>query len=1147
MPKSNQHAPQSPAGDSQISRRTFVAGSAAAFALGSSLGAKPFRQQQTRALFFNLSHLSNEGLTRHLVMGGRSYTMQPVSSGHPVLTQALTSNSFLRGLPASAITHMVEAIALPTDAVTTGYSLTVTSGGEWEMPSFYMNIPAQGFQAAYSSIAAGLEAGQPLPLSAKRMKYGLPPAANLNELLDEQIMFDSTNMAAAIVNLHPELLSVVPSSAALIHTSFTSPRSVFALSQYLENAGAAQPEQTTGLGNSTGWATLVPYTDENGDPLINQTGQHKGLILYDPQWSAATKTLASAAMVTALRGAKNYTPSAQSSGSAINLGVDATQGRGNIPDSQLTGTIWCRSDGTTSVDQSPGTPNALLTSSDVHYVLKNDSLNQNGYSVGLSSDASTKITLDFTNTYLRYLGVWAQFYDANGNLVPFSKLPSGIGDGLLSTDSSAYLGFIAPEFTIYGVPLQTSSLTVNFQFPTGVAASAAILASGLGVGSHTFSDTEPIGITLTSLFNLIIPPLLMAVGVAAQLDLFAKAFVIPFLQTSIAAFLGTEANIINFTAASLAKALWRALVKSETGPGLGLLVTKVLIPFLATFELVDSAEDAIPLAGAILQAIGVLGTIAEIDETTAEVLSSPWTYQYTLIGTHDLDVVILPDTTHKQFPSAAAQCTLTAIFDGGTPNIQQFAVSSPGASISAKFSAVPLGGQVTLHVALYSRDGTLVGHGSAGPLTNDTSASPSITITEDLLPITNGTQYFHKQKTSLDSQGNHLWVCGAAPAQISPTGFCENSPGNLCGFRNITVSSASNNIGYSWQSYSPASCSTGGSGQLDQMANIPSIDGSGNVQSGYAALPCALNPGTQLVYDPSARASSNFYLDTSNNVLRQVQLNPPSFAQPGQNQAWGKLNLSSTDLLLHPAGTVISINSASHKLESLKIPAAPMTDAAAGEQLLATVHSGLGSRPGLLDTPATATVTADGVVLVLEAGNNRIHALDIHGNPVRFFKNQLSQYFLNFSQTGGTGTAYLDIAAEFTGFIYVLSSFTSDQANYQYRLDIYASDQRGTNPICTTMGFNAAKVAVDYWRNVYSLNYEVLKLPNGNFPANGVTEPSISQWIPTAPPPCELGGLPPGRKDPMPRLPWPHRQTSSGAHDGKRLLRRRDFWRPSER
>ena len=208
-------------------------------------------------------------------------------------------------------------------------------------------------------------------------------------------------------------------------------------------------------------------------------------------------------------------------------------------------------------------------------------------------------------------------------------------------------------------------------------------------------------------------------------------------------------------------------------------------------------------------------------------------------------------------------------------------------------------------------------------------------------------------------------------------------------------------------------------------------------------------------------------------------------------------------------------------MESLKVPAAPLTDDQAAVSLLAQMHAGQGVRPGLFNGPTAATITAEGVVLIVESGNNRIHAIDAAGNPVQHFSKQPTKYFLNLSATGGAGNTYLDIAAEFSGFIYVLS-----QTNSVYRLDIYHPDQSGTDPISTTTGFNAAKVTVDYWRNVHSLNYEVLMI-NESLPPSGVTEPSISQWLPTTPPPCQAPQI---KSAAVPKL------------TSRRLLRRRDLW-----
>ena len=77
------------------------------------------------------------------------------------------------------------------------------------------------------------------------------------------------------------------------------------------------------------------------------------------------------------------------------------------------------------------------------------------------------------------------------------------GNGALNTTNESFLGILTPEFTILGIPVQSSGASVQFTFPTDVASSAKILASGLGSGPHTFQDTEAVGIALTTIFNLI--------------------------------------------------------------------------------------------------------------------------------------------------------------------------------------------------------------------------------------------------------------------------------------------------------------------------------------------------------------------------------------------------------------------------------------------------------------------------------------------------------------------------------------------------------------------------------------------------------------------------------------------------------------------
>jgi len=91
---------------------------------------------------------------------------------------------------------------------------------------------------------------------------------------------------------------------------------------------------------------------------------------------------------------------------------------------------------------------------------------------------------------------------------------------------------------------------------------------------------------------------------------------------------------------------------------------------------------------------------------------------------------------------------------------------------------------------------------------------------------------------------------------------------------------------------------------------------------------------------------------------------------------------------------------------------------------------------------------------------------------------------------------YLDVGVETKGFIYVLSFQGTGSAQSDYHLDIYNPDgtwlsRTPENP--SAPGVNAARMIVDQWRNLYTLNYDVILGPNNR------TEPSVSTWIPSTP------------------------------------------------
>jgi hypothetical protein len=267
-----------------------------------------------------------------------------------------------------------------------------------------------------------------------------------------------------------------------------------------------------------------------------------------------------------------------------------------------------------------------------------------------------------------------------------------------------------------------------------------------------------------------------------------------------------------------------------------------------------------------------------------------------------------------------------------------------------------------------------------------------------------------------------------------------------------------------------------------------------NAQSGYinSLRLCGFDKGVNMGYHLLTDKTRNIYLDTATNLVRQVSLDPPGFSAPGNKLSYGLLNLDSVRCLLHPAGHIVSISGGASKIETFKLADQPMSDTDAQRLFTARTFAGVGKRPGLMNTPVAAAIAPDGAILVLEHINNRIQAFDLGGNPVQHFPGQTSPYFLELTETADN--TYLDLAVEFTGYVYVLSL----DSNNNHQLDIYHPSQTGTKPICTTLNVNAARIAVDFWRSLYSMNYEVLTVPpSGTIP--NFTEPSVSMWIPTLP------------------------------------------------
>lgn len=303
-------------------------------------------------------------------------------------------------------------------------------------------------------------------------------------------------------------------------------------------------------------------------------------------------------------------------------------------------------------------------------------------------------------------------------------------------------------------------------------------------------------------------------------------------------------------------------------------------------------------------------------------------------------------------------------------------------------------------------------------------------------------------------------------------------------------------LGYAWQAsgqgLSPCGTPSQPGGQIYAFQNI----GVPNPQAALKFPSCGFLLPSSLVYQRSGPDDElapgnvyNFYLDSQTIApgaayqVRGVTLDATTPFNLSQTVSWGAFieNLL-TAFVVHPKGDVIGVSYGNSKMEILQLPAAPVADANAPKAVLT---SGPGELPGLLKGPVAVDVTGDGIVLVLEQDNTRILAFDVYGNPVPYFPNH-SPFAPLKAET--PAASYLDMSVTDDGWIYVLSYVNTGSSPSDYRLDLYSPTGAF---LSRTTSVNGAKIVVDSWRRVYTLNFESFLGPGGR------TEASVSQWIPS--------------------------------------------------
>jgi len=997
-------------------------------------------------------------------------------------------NPMLADVPDERLTHYIEDVDLPSDAL----QLLIATGadadtGEDVVAAVVVHVPTEASQAMGRRAAA--RGRNPLR-SAKAQAYGLGQGA------DDTTIIDLLPAVNDFVTPWDTAVSLVFHSQEIMNLDVDQGSSILNMIETLP-CSATDPSCTPYLGTlafgiaekwpataSGGWATLVPISDADGNPVLDDEG--RPAYRYDLDDDIAQSVCAVAAQIK----------------------------KAIFDDPEFEGTNWHPTEGMT-VSQTTSASSLAAVGGAAAAGFAVTAAHPAGTSVhGVKFDSikvtnsdSRTVEVQVRNAYLRYLAAYVQFANEGGDL-PVQDPTSS------DTERAKFLDLINSNYTILGIPLIGNDIplsSVQFDVPAD-ASIAKVYFGSLGLGGEAFSPEAVDGSIYTLIFNIGIPTIFLVAGVAVTSSLLKNLQarvgfeVVVAIRAELFEILGATApevasgifgtgNSSNATAvlASLGNALLSSLFSTAAG--------KTLFEAMTDATLVQSTASWAGPVGLALRLVSIAADAAAIAESVVEVLASPAIFINQLCLTMTTTVTIKPDPLDFRFPATARNYEVTLTYDSASKVAhKQTGTLEVGQSdpIVVVFDNVPSGGMVTVDVYLTTETNCVVGRstdadGNLGPFgpVSGTQAQIELTIKELVIPLTADTQYVHDLKLEYQD-GQHVWMPTSAPTDTIAD-LMEGQDNALNDLTAITISQRTGMAGYAYQAGGQGVpfCGQTNTGIMHVFQNIFLAQ---DPDEGLKQLPCGFQQASGIVYDklgPVSGMGRNFFLQPAATgfLLQSVTLDESTPFNVANPLTWGVFSQALDSLAVVPTGYVVGVDRQNHKMEIIELPSQPEDPVNAPQAVPFSVSKmGLGTRSGLLNAPVAVAVI-DAAILILEDGNQRVQAVDVSGNPVLRFQNGTTS---TVDLEKGSGIVYLDLGVEGMGYFYVLSFVNGGMTPADYRLDIY--DPQG-NFLTRTTGVAAARIAVDTFRNVYTLNYETI----ANAPR---IEPSLSQWNPSTPGGC---------------------------------------------
>ncbi len=969
--------------------------------------------RERRTLHFDLSHVETNAEFTLQIPRSRSNHMR--LTRHTAATRACyrRDNPILRQMPDERLTHYAEDVDLPAEAIQHWWVSTPVTVGQDSVNavvSTHIHIPSSAWRHAAECRKRKVDGGQLGAVLDETSHtflryYGirLPDSVRTGEDLNAtarvmaQMNDINTWIAAgkALVFHHPDIMNLDPHVAALVDPAIEHAPSFTLLVNCIMAQGPA--------GVSSGYLRIVPSKDSEGGPVLGPDGKQ----VYEQVASDRTND---------------------------QLGVTVEEVKQLIfDDSDFQNQQWHPSSGITVVgpDGTPQGPQALSVEMEapngsINYAL-HDAVGSRVHGIRFCSfqvtdpvNRALQLTVD--NLYLRCVSAWAQYLDADGNVLPLANP----GEHDIRSSNSQYLDSINSNSTIMGIPLTGDLLEktrLNITLPQN-AASANVIFGSLGLGGGAFSEEAASASGWTLVLNIGIPTLLLGLGVGLESSKWLTNLLKDNdIKWGIAAIVGPL-----FVAGEAVHAYTAGSMRPVIIDVANILVSvciKQIPKLLAAILSYASAEEllqSIPFVGWAVKALSIGATVADIGQTVGETLASPAIFNNQISATMNTQVTIKHDPKDTHFPLIARKYVVRAMYGRKTTRYYCGRLAgTTSADIVVNFSNVPEGGLVQIETWFLSDDDWVAGYGGAldstgkvGPIPNTPASAGAVTITiaERQVPLTKNTKYSHYQKLTCHNTA-HSWSTTAAPTATRGDLDCSSNTG-LCSLVGITVSQLTGMLGYSFLSGGQTqSCDrTGGSTLLYTLRNIslnsPPDAGLKTSNCGYVQMPA-------MAYDlmgPASGRGKNFFIDARNGDyhVRSIVLDAATPIDTSQSRSWGRFSQVMNSVAVHPAGYIVGVNTTSNKLEIIRLEDQPRPD---GESIMSTLKAGPGSRPGLLKSPVAVSITPDGTILVLEADNNRLQAFDVSGNAVAYFANKTSSTAA--LEDPAYAAVYLDMKVEAAG------------------------------------------------------------------------------------------------------------------------------------